>query len=68
MCMKRCRNDKTQQTVGGGCMTTGVCLFTEGGGGGWEGKCLAIGIVFIVIVVFFISNLIQYVTVSLPPP
>ena len=50
-------------------MTTGVCLFTEGGGGGgWEGKCLAIGIVFIVIVVFFISNLIQYVTVSLPPP
>ena len=48
-------------------MTTGVCLFT-GGGGGWEGKCLAIGIVFIVIVVFFISNLIQYVTVSLPPP
>ena len=26
------------------------------------------GIVFIVIVFFFISNLIQYVTVSLPPP
>ena len=67
MCMKRCRNDKTQQTVGGGCMTTGVCLFT-GGGGGWEGKCLAIGIVFIVIVVFLISNLILYVTVSLPTP
>ena len=34
----------------------------------WESKCLVIGIIFIVIVIFFIFNLTQSATVSLPPP